>query len=136
MVRESAIESWLASFGLGRDLVAHCRHVLCALPDDVRGDLLEDGSFRICEYEPADDGIEVFVASPKPGRAGRCVVLSRRLVQRSVEFVRWVIAHELAHAYLRNGGRRAGEDPEAAADALAAAWGFPRPAWGARRPTI
>jgi hypothetical protein len=41
--------------------------------------------------------------------------------------VRWVIAHELAHAHLRNGGRWLGDDPEHAADALAAGWGFPRP---------
>jgi hypothetical protein len=38
-----------------------------------------------------------------------------------------VIAHELAHAHLRNQGRFPGDDPEHAADALAAGWGFPRP---------
>jgi hypothetical protein len=38
-----------------------------------------------------------------------------------------VIAHELAHAHLRNGGRHPEEDPEHAADSLAADWGFPRP---------
>jgi hypothetical protein len=44
-----------------------------------------------------------------------------------VSFVRWVIAHELAHAHLRNCGRWEGDDPEHAADDLAARWGFPRP---------
>jgi Zn-dependent peptidase ImmA (M78 family) len=41
--------------------------------------------------------------------------------------VQYVIAHELAHAHLRNGGRWEGDDPERAADALAAEWGFTRP---------
>ena len=35
-----------------------------------------------------------------------------------------LIAHELAHAHLRNGGYGAITDPEHAADALAAEWGF------------
>ena len=38
--------------------------------------------------------------------------------------MRYVIAHELAHAVLRNGGRWGSDDPEEAADALAAQWGF------------
>jgi len=58
---------------------------------------------------------------------GRSVVLKRTLRYRPEEFVRYVIAHELAHAHLRNGGRSPGEDPEVAADSLAEAWGFPRP---------
>ena len=58
----------------------------------------------------------------------RSVVLKRTLRHRPIAFVRWVIAHELAHAHLRNGGRHPGEDPEHAADSLAAAWGFPKPA--------
>ena len=55
------------------------------------------------------------------------VVLKRTLRRRPVEFVRWVIAHELAHAHLRNAGRWPGDDPERAADALAERWGFPKP---------
>jgi hypothetical protein len=38
-----------------------------------------------------------------------------------------VIAHELAHAHLRNRGRWVGDDPEVAADSLAADWGWPKP---------
>ena len=45
----------------------------------------------------------------------------------AVLFLGSLLAHELAHAYLRNEGRWPGDDPEAAADALAAEWGFPRP---------
>ena len=55
-------------------------------------------------------------------------MLKRTLRTGRRPFVRWVIAHELAHAHLRNGGRWPGDDPEHAADALAAGWGFPRPA--------
>jgi len=54
-------------------------------------------------------------------------VLKRTLRLRPQPFVRYVIAHELAHAHLRNRGRWEAEDPEHAADALAAEWGFPRP---------
>ena len=61
------------------------------------------------------------------GRPGRSVVLKRTTKRRSVPFARWVIAHELAHAYLRHGGRFPNEDPEHAADSLAAEWGFPKP---------
>jgi len=49
------------------------------------------------------------------------------LRRRPENFIRWVIAHELAHAHLRNAGRHKDEDPEHAADSLAADWGFPRP---------
>ena len=45
-----------------------------------------------------------------------------------VHGVYYVIAHEFAHAYLRNGGWGEILDREEAADALAAHWGFPRPA--------
>ena len=58
---------------------------------------------------------------------GRAVVLKRTLCSRHETFVRWVIAHELAHAHLRNAGRWPGDDPERAADALAQRWGFPKP---------
>ena len=64
---------------------------------------------------------------PWAARSSRSVVLKRTLRRGPTDFVRYVIAHELAHAHLRNGGRYPGEDPEAAADALAAEWGFPRP---------
>ncbi len=70
--------------------------------------------------------------SLKNGRASaqgsRLVALERSLAVRSRAFAHYVIAHEFAHALLWNRGRHLGEDPEVAADSLAAAWGFPRPA--------
>ena len=65
--------------------------------------------------------------APATRRPSRCVVLKRTLRRRPESFIRWVIAHELAHAHLRNGGRWPEEDPEVAADGLAADWGFPKP---------
>jgi signal-transduction protein with cAMP-binding, CBS, and nucleotidyltransferase domain len=47
--------------------------------------------------------------------------------QGSIGSTLYIIAHELAHAYLRNGGWGDLADPEASADALAASWGFIRP---------
>jgi hypothetical protein len=96
-----------------------------AMPVDVVGDLVGDESFVVMETE----GWRVGVMLPAPvGRKPvRAVVLKRRMWRSDPGFVRWVIAHELAHAHLRNGGRHPGEDPEHAADALAAEWGFTRP---------
>jgi len=55
------------------------------------------------------------------------VVLKPRLSMCEEAFAHYVIAHEFAHAYLRNGPWGNIFDPEDAADALAASWGFPRP---------
>lgn len=102
--------------------------VVGALPEAVRADLLGDPGFFVCDVDAVPGrAVSVPVAGPGRGRPGRCVVLKRSLARRPTGFIRWVIAHELAHAYLRNEGRTPMEDPEAAADALAAAWGFPRP---------
>jgi hypothetical protein len=68
------------------------------------------------------------MATPGPiGSGSRCVVLKPRLADCSEAFACYVIAHEFAHAFLRNGGWDAITDPEEAADALAASWGFERP---------
>jgi Zn-dependent peptidase ImmA (M78 family) len=56
------------------------------------------------------------------------VVLKPQLAECAKTFAHYVIAHELAHACLHNGGWREMDDPETAADALAACWGFPKPA--------
>ena len=67
---------------------------------------------------------------PTPGPTGessRCVVLRPKLADCSEAFAYYVIAHEFAHAYLRNGGWGNISDVEEAADALAASWGFRRP---------
>ena len=58
----------------------------------------------------------------------RCVVLRPKLEVASESFANYVIAHEFAHAFLRNGGWGEITDVEEAADALAASWGFHKPA--------
>lgn len=122
----TGVNNWLERFGLEQFLREHVAVVVSALPEKVRADLVEDPRFRMCDYEPGVLPATIPLASP--GRTpSRCVVFKRTLRKRPVGFVRWVIAHELAHAHLRNGGRYEGEDPEAAADSLAEEWGFGRP---------
>jgi len=122
------LTDWLARFELDAFLRGHVANVLGALPRHVREDFLGDPSFMLFDYEPGS-GVVAHVPVGLPGRngAGRSVVLKRTLRRRPEPFVRYVIAHELAHAHLRNAGRWPGEDPESAADALAEEWGFPRP---------
>ncbi len=103
--------------------------VFNALPTDVQRDFLEDPRFRITmeNYEPGK-GWTLWMALPHPNGGGsRCVVLRRKLASCSEMFGLYVIAHELAHAYLRNGGWGEIVDREEAADALALSWGFARP---------
>jgi hypothetical protein len=124
------IHDWLAPFGLEEFLLQHVAEVLAALPPEVREDLMGDPAFVIYDYEP---GVIMHV----PMRLGisgpaRTVVLKRTLRRRSEQFIRWLIAHELAHSFLRHGLRGPNKDKaandEATADALAAQWGFTRPA--------
>jgi hypothetical protein len=56
------------------------------------------------------------------------VVLRPKLERASESFAKYIIAHEFAHAFLRNGGWGKITDVEEAADALAASWGFYKPA--------
>ena len=118
-----AADRWLAEFALDACLHDHAVCVVTSLPEAVRADLMLDPAFTICDYEPGSDAVMRVPA----GIPGRAVVLKRTLRRRPCAFVRWLIAHELAHAYLRNEGRWPGDDPEVAADALAAEWGFPKP---------
>jgi len=120
------IEQWVSAFKLDGTLRMHLVVVVCALPDAVREDLLGEDALLLCEYE-AGLAMSVPVSLGVSGRSGRSVALRRSLRFKPVEFIRYVIAHELAHAHLRNEGRQPDEDPEHAADALAAEWGFPRP---------
>ena len=123
-----AIDRWLSGFSLDSFLHRHVADVVAGLPPAVREDLMGDPSFCVCDYEPGPGVVmQVPVGLPARKRASRSVVLKRTLRFRSEPFIRWLIAHELAHAHLRHGGRVPGEDPEHAADALAADWGFPRP---------
>jgi hypothetical protein len=121
--RHHQIHQWLAAFELDEILHPHVAAVVLALPDPVRDDLMGDSSFILYDFEPGT-GTVAHIPMNLPGRS---VVLKRTLRHRSDTFVRYVIAHELAHAHLRNRGRLPGEDPELAADSLAAEWGFPRP---------
>lgn len=114
---------WLSGFALDAFIHRHAHCVVTALPEPVRHDLMLDPSFAMCDYEPGPGA----VMQVPLGIPGRSVVLKRTLRRRPLAFVRWLIAHELAHAYLRNEGRWPGDDPEHAADALAAEWGFPKP---------
>ena len=122
------IHDWLGRFGLDDFIRREVAGGFRTLPGHVRDDFVGDPGFVLCDYEPAAGAMTVIpVASPRRNAAGRSVVLKRTLRRRPEAFVQYVIAHELAHAHLRNGGRWAGDDPEQAADALAAGWGFPRP---------
>ena len=125
---DELLTDWLARFELDAFLNAHVADVLVALPRHVREGFVTDPSFLLFDYEPGP-GVVAQVPVGLPGRngAGRSVVLKRTLRRRPEPFVRYVIAHELAHAHLRNAGRWPGEYPESAADALAEEWGFPRP---------
>ncbi len=110
-------------------LQARIASVLSSLPEVVQADFADDPSFQITleDYSP-EQGWKLFMACPITISAvSRCVVLRRRLEQASEEFALYVIAHEFAHAYLRNGGWGEITDIEEAADALAASWGYSRP---------
>ncbi len=126
------IELWLSAFELDATLRPHVAEVFIALPCEVRDDLMGDPQFSLTDFEPGHGrSFQVVVGMPtldRQGRGGsRAVVLKRRMWRSDAPFIRWVIAHELAHAHLRNEGRFPGDDPEDAANALAEMWGFPRP---------
>ena len=121
------IHQWLLQFRLHALLHDHVVKVMVAMPEAVRLDLMGDPCFVMHDYDPTEVMTLIPVASPLGSGPSRSVSLKRTLCHRPTEFVQWVIAHELAHAHLRNGGTEAVVDPEAAADFLAADWGFPRP---------
>jgi hypothetical protein len=107
------------------------RWVLYRLPKAVQSDFVDDPLFQITleDYSP-ENGWQLFMAWPTlPNSVSRCVVLRHRLEHAAEEFAHYVIAHEFAHAFLRNGGWGEIVDKEEAADALAATWGFARPAF-------
>ncbi len=103
--------------------------VLQGLPEEVQRDFVDDPRFGvdIDNYEPGK-GWSLFMPTPgPPGHGSRRVVLRPKLDSASEQFAKYIIAHEFAHAFLRNGGWGEITDVEEAADALAASWGFHRP---------
>lgn len=104
-------------------------HVLSALPEEVQQDFLSDPRFTVSldNFVPGE-GSTVFMAAPGgAGDSSRSVVLRPRLASCNETFAHYVIAHEFAHAFLRNGPWGEIANTEEAADALAASWGFSRP---------
>lgn len=120
----------LEAFADYPQLLDRVRRVLRSLPQAVQQDFMEDTTFRITleDFTPGK-GWKLFMACPTAcGMVSRCVVLRCKLDYAPERFADYVIAHEFAHAFLRNGGWGAISDIEEAADALAASWGFRRPA--------
>ena len=104
--------------------------VLRALPGDVQRDFVDDPRFgtAIDNYEPGKGWTLLMPTPGPPGEGSRRVVLRPKLEVASESFAKYIIAHEFAHAFLRNGGWVEITDVEEAADALAASWGFHKPA--------
>lgn len=104
--------------------------VLRNLPATVVQDILNDARFTMVVYDPAEGPQTQFhLAAPGRGDAGsRMIAWKISLAHAPLDFANYVIAHEFAHAHLRNRGRTHDEDPEDAADALAAEWGYDKPA--------
>jgi hypothetical protein len=129
-------ETRLKMFSVYLQAFEHCQplgqrvlHVLSTLPKKVQQDFLTDSRFTVSldNYVPGE-GSTVFMAVPGGlGISSRSVVLKPRLFECDEAFAYYVIAHEFAHAYLRNGPWGDITDPEDAANALAASWGFPLP---------
>lgn len=122
------LTSLLDAFVEGDPLRQRVLMVLESIPRQVLHDFVEDPRFRITKLNSKNDSGMTLLALPAAdGRGSRCVVLKQRLAECSESFGLYVIAHEFAHAHLHNGPWGDITDPEEAADALAASWGFPRP---------
>lgn len=110
-------------------LKGHVVSVLAKLPDDVFEDFVSDSTFDVVlENFVPGEGSKMFMSLPAAGQqVSRCVVLRKKLEHAPDDFTLWLIAHEFAHAFLRNGGWGEITDKEEAADALAASWGYAKP---------
>lgn len=120
---------FLAAFSQFPCLQARVNCVLASLPTEVQEDFLSDGSFQITleDFRPGE-GWTMFMNLPGCGQSvSRCVVLREKLDRAPEKFALYIIAHEFAHAFLRNGPWGKITDAEEAADALAASWGYPKP---------
>lgn len=127
---ESAVSEdfarYLSGFAEHPKLRSRILTVLRALPHDVTEDFLVDPCFHVSldNYQPGK-GSTVWIAAPDDkASTSRSVVLKPRLNEGDEAFALYVIAHEFAHAFLRNGPWNDITDVEEAADALAAHWGF------------
>ena len=79
-----------------------------------------DPELVVYDFDPGSEAMmEVPVRFSGGGNRGRSIVIKRTIEQKPILFARWIIAHGLAHVYLRHKGRWPGEDPEHAADSLA-----------------
>lgn len=109
-------------------LRSRVRTVLEQLPKDVIDDFLQEEGFHVSlENFVPGQGSSVWMAMPKEiGTVSRAVILRKRLNDCDEAFALYIIAHEFAHARLHNGSWGEITDPELAADALAATWGFPK----------
>ena len=122
-------DSYLEPFGEYPILRQRVLWVMELLPTHVQRDFLDDPRFgvEIYNYQPGV-GWTLFMPTPgPPGQGSRRVVLRPKLNDAPEPFALYIVAHEFAHAFLRNGGWGEITDIEEAADALAASWGFPRP---------
>lgn len=118
----------VAAFAAHPPLAERVLQVANSLPPEVQDDFLEDPTFQISlEQITRSRSSTMFMACPTGRNVSRCVILRKKLATAPTGFALYVIAHELAHAYLRNGAWGEISDREAAADALAASWGFSRP---------
>ena len=124
-----AVHDFVAAFLTDETLKERVLHVFSALPEGAQKELMQDPGFSIGIYDPGrSGGTRVLMPCPQAPRGSRLVTLASSLGTRARVFAHYVIAHELAHALLWNRGRHPAEDPEIAADSVAAEWGFPRPA--------
>lgn len=125
------LSEYLAPFQGYAALQNRISEVLLSLPADVQQDFFQDARFgiEIDNYEPGE-GWSFFMPTPgPPGQGSRRVVLRPKLDLATEDFAKYVIAHEFAHAFLRNGGWGEITDIEEAADALAATWGYAKVSW-------
>jgi hypothetical protein len=124
-----AVHDFIAAFITDETLKERVLHVFSALPEDVQNEFMGDPGFSIGIYDTGrSGGARLLIPCPQAARGSRLVTLERSLATRARAFAHYVIAHEFAHALLWNRGRHPGEDPEIAADSVAAEWGFARPA--------
>ncbi len=127
MHSEHIFAAYLEPFNELEPLRLSVLKVLRRLPEVILQDFLDDSQFRVSldDFEP-EKGRTVIMPELGPDGSSRCVVLKPKLAFSPEPFALYIIAHEFAHAYLRNGGWGSITDREEAADALAEAWGFAR----------